>query len=273
MRECQIEGCGSPVLARGWCAKHYSRWQKHGDPHVVHVRARTRCCIEGCERYRQSAQGWCLLHYRRWKRNGDPLHERTPTPCCVEGCTRPRNCPAGFCRMHRKRLERHGDPLWTARVANRTWSGKQCLMEGCEREAKSKGYCSMHRHRVSRHGDPAITQRKGNGTRTDDEKSAQHRAAHERYRKTPHGKRAESLRRQVRRALGKDAPTEMRNALKAMLAAEKCPLCDHKYNETAMRRRTVDHIRPLRHGGTNDLGNLRVICQSCNSRKQAKWTE
>jgi len=28
--ECDI--CGDPVLARGWCRKHYRRWQRHGDP-------------------------------------------------------------------------------------------------------------------------------------------------------------------------------------------------------------------------------------------------
>ena len=31
-RTCTIDGCGSPALARGWCPKHYTRWQTHGDP-------------------------------------------------------------------------------------------------------------------------------------------------------------------------------------------------------------------------------------------------
>ena len=31
-KACCIEGCGRPVLARGWCVKHYNRWAKHGDP-------------------------------------------------------------------------------------------------------------------------------------------------------------------------------------------------------------------------------------------------
>jgi hypothetical protein len=29
---CAIAGCGKPVEARGWCAMHYMRWWKHGDP-------------------------------------------------------------------------------------------------------------------------------------------------------------------------------------------------------------------------------------------------
>lgn len=30
---------------------------------------------------------------------------------------------------------------------------------------------------------------------------------------------------------------------------------------------TIDHIRPLSRGGTNDPTNLRLLCRSCNSRK------
>lgn len=29
---CVLDGCVGPVLARGWCSKHYQRWWKYGDP-------------------------------------------------------------------------------------------------------------------------------------------------------------------------------------------------------------------------------------------------
>ena len=29
---CKIEDCAKPVRARGWCATHWQRWQRHGDP-------------------------------------------------------------------------------------------------------------------------------------------------------------------------------------------------------------------------------------------------
>ena len=29
---CSIDGCNKPVIARGWCASHYRRWEAHGDP-------------------------------------------------------------------------------------------------------------------------------------------------------------------------------------------------------------------------------------------------
>lgn len=28
---CSVDGCGRPVLARGWCVTHYNRWWAHGD--------------------------------------------------------------------------------------------------------------------------------------------------------------------------------------------------------------------------------------------------
>lgn len=32
--QCSIEGCNNPVRARGWCAKHWSRWNRKGNPLV-----------------------------------------------------------------------------------------------------------------------------------------------------------------------------------------------------------------------------------------------
>lgn len=29
---CKIDGCGKPMLARGWCSAHWTRWKRHGNP-------------------------------------------------------------------------------------------------------------------------------------------------------------------------------------------------------------------------------------------------
>lgn len=29
---CSVDGCTSPIQARGWCPKHYHRWRRTGDP-------------------------------------------------------------------------------------------------------------------------------------------------------------------------------------------------------------------------------------------------
>lgn len=31
-RPCSVAGCENHVKTRGWCTKHYSRWQRTGDP-------------------------------------------------------------------------------------------------------------------------------------------------------------------------------------------------------------------------------------------------
>jgi len=34
MRICEINDCGGKHFARGWCKKHYTRYERHGDPRI-----------------------------------------------------------------------------------------------------------------------------------------------------------------------------------------------------------------------------------------------
>lgn len=43
-----------------------------------------------------------------------------------------------------------------------------------------------------------------------------------------------------------------------------CLLCGSKESLT------LDHIKPVKIGGTNDIGNLQTLCFDCNQEKRAK---
>ncbi|TFC59519.1 HNH endonuclease [Cryobacterium sp. TMB3-1-2] len=76
-----------------------------------------------------------------------------------------------------------------------------------------------------------------------------------------------TLRSRVRRHLKYATPIS-RDALAARHAylGDVCWICrDHP------TRLTWDHVKPLSKGGPHMLANLRLACQSCNSRKSAKW--
>lgn len=69
---CAVVGCDhAGPFRRGWCTKHYQRWQHHGDPGPagVLVRVPATCSVDGCESD-VLARGWCPKHYQRWRCSG-----------------------------------------------------------------------------------------------------------------------------------------------------------------------------------------------------------
>ena len=102
-RICSIEGCSKTIFARIWCAAHYSRWLRTGDPLGSKAKILpTICTIEGCNEP-VKAKGWCSRHYDRWWAHGDPLGGKpSPQPgliCKVEGCDK-QNKANGLCGQH-----------------------------------------------------------------------------------------------------------------------------------------------------------------------------
>ena len=75
---CTIEGCGKPILGRGWCAMHYARWQTYGDP-LYKTRPygwqSETCAVDDCDRPCHGL-GFCSMHYDRFKQYGETTDSR-----------------------------------------------------------------------------------------------------------------------------------------------------------------------------------------------------
>ena len=69
---CSIEGCSERRVSRGWCAKHYQRFNRLGDP---------------------------LGPVRPYRGSSGPAFVRPPRLCSVDGCGRG-HVGRGLCRVH-----------------------------------------------------------------------------------------------------------------------------------------------------------------------------
>ena len=83
---CEIAGCGKPMKAKGVCAMHRARIERHGGPHGgrhrrVPFAGTVRpiiCVVPGCNKPHQSL-GYCATHYQRHRDGrtvGAPIKER-----------------------------------------------------------------------------------------------------------------------------------------------------------------------------------------------------
>lgn len=93
-------------------------------------------------------------------------------------------------------------------------------------------------------------------------------AERRRFLKDPHKFHAKEHARRARRV---NAPgTYTAATLKKLFTVlGRVCLCCHD----SRKKITVDHVRPLAAGGSNDLLNLQPLCSSCNSKKGVKSTD
>lgn len=123
---CSVDDCDNQKFGFGYCAKHYQKFKKYGNPlggpgsgrkikHEV-------CTIEDCGK-KHAAQGLCQMHYRRNALYGDPNtikgHTRTDKKrvsrtgyVLVYNPEHPNSTVNGFGLEHRLVMAEHiGRPL------------------------------------------------------------------------------------------------------------------------------------------------------------------
>ena len=120
---------------------------------------RTKCRINGCERYIANKKtGLCHLHNLRLIRTGTtderPKVDKSKK-CSVDGCDRQCATHIGLCLMHYKRFARHGT---TDLIPFQPKYEKICSVCGKAingRNGSAKGLCAKHYRSLKVYGDPS----------------------------------------------------------------------------------------------------------------------
>lgn len=296
-RTCSVDGCDSPVLARGWCSKHYARWRARGDVQDRTPVAKGQCLVEGCDK-QDKTRGWCVMHYSRFLRHGstaDPASSPKP-PCSVDSCERPSKS-RGLCNMHYLRLLRRGstdDPC-------RTNAGRACSVERCDAEAKSRGLCGKHYWRLKTFGDAKapwddvpwglkwcwrceVARPLAEfyvGAKGPESPCKACRSATDKVRRRNRPARTRPSRNRKRRALLRIAKVERYTALEiATRDGWFCQICLNKglsrtkarigktYRFPHPRSLSIDHIIPISRGGDDVKTNVQAAHFTCNASKR-----
>ena len=67
-----MNNCNQKHLARGYCRKHYARWQRYGSPYIVlehHEIGKYTGCLNDCDKPHH-AKGLCAnCHQKIWSKN------------------------------------------------------------------------------------------------------------------------------------------------------------------------------------------------------------
>lgn len=296
---CSVEGCAKPLLARGWCATHYSRWRRHGD---LSVNKRPPRGIHSCET--------CAVEFLR-KPGGKG---RFCSPQCTQAWNKEtQSLPVGTrSRDPRKSVCLTCGAGFLAKRANRSrWCSRSCVKRYLYLECGSlnemarlagykKGYslsCTVSFRecvgcgglfcvRLSNQIRCFKCRHAAIGPRPRLVKScmdcsvsivgtAARRLCHSCLRKRGRTAR-KPFRKHRLRARRFGVPYEPIKADAVFKAAKwRCALCGvrtlkSKRGSTHPRAPELDHIVPMSLGGPHMLDNVQLACRACNHSKGAK---
>jgi 5-methylcytosine-specific restriction endonuclease McrA len=93
--------------------------------------------------------------------------------------------------------------------------------------------------------------------------------------------RESNLDRERQRVAVKDQNREAAKRSGGTITTKEWSDLKKKYNYTCLCCRkqepeiklTLDHVKPLKMGGRNTVGNIQPLCSSCNFSKGAKWID
>lgn len=233
---CSIEGCGRPVRQRGWCNRHYLRWQRHGDP------------LAG----RPPWDEFTVPPEKACRNCGvvKPLEQFATRSSARDG--KSAWCKECFQRQYRKNVELRAEQrqAWTA--ANPEYFKNHYLANRERRIAQSTAY--VREHREERRAYEA-KYRADNRDRLNEISAAyQRRTGHKYSRARSAAKRTRVIdvvdRREVYR-----------------LGDGLCGICREPVEFETFH---VDHIIPLSRGGEHSYANTQPSHPVCNLRKGAR---
>jgi hypothetical protein len=284
-QQCKVTDCTELSSCRGYCNAHSLRIRRNGtagEGKPIGVKYKrmpgTECRAPDCDR-RRARKGLCLSHFRRWVEGGEeglgkPIRvARYTTGCAVADCPAP-VLAKDLCRAHYWRKLRDGDVRADEPIRKPPAIGEPCTVEGCPKTIVRVDKCSAHYQaamldavksdpdRYEAYKEYQRSRKKAEWLRDPDAKRAKARA----WRKAnPSVYRAANLRRRRLLANAVCIPYS-KEQLEAKMAywGNACWVCGGPFE-------AIDHVKPLSRGGAEILANLRPICTSDNSSKNANW--
>jgi 5-methylcytosine-specific restriction endonuclease McrA len=260
---CSVDGCDKKIAGRGWCAKHFWRWQTYGDPLKLRLRERTgvrycaRCGRQPDEvpfrndlRAPDGLGAYCKPCERDYNREH---FERNREALLADNRARYRRNRRRYLAAQRLYRLAHIDRI---RAYNRQRSrGNPVYAE----RARQWRFANPDRNRAN--------QREwylANKDRVAERSRAWRERNPERYRQM----QCDAAARRRARKLGPDGTIEKidRQAIWER-DGRICGLCAQPVRFQVME---LDHIKPLARGGQHTVSNVQPTHRRCNRRKGCK---